>query len=155
MPGHSNAEGDSALLLIDTASRPVYMSEGASELLRADELGRFLVSGDDSSIDSRRFRVSRLPIRNLAQSSLPTVAILIQRNRDSGPDMKAIAAEYRLTPRETDVLALLLEGVPPKQIAATLGISYSTAKTFLRVLAGKTGAIDRTELVARLLRPRR
>ncbi len=152
MPRHSNAEEDSALLLIDTASRPVYISEGATELLNADELGRILASGDDLRIDPCKYRVSRLPIQNLAQGSLPTVAILIQRTRDGGPEMKAIAAEYRLTPRETEVLALLLDGVPPKQIAANLGISYSTTKTFLRVLAGKVGAVDRTEVVAKLLR---
>lgn len=53
-----------------------------------------------------------------------------------------------LTPRETEVLQLLAEGLPNKEIAGTLGISEHTVKFHLSAIFGKLGATSRTEAVA-------
>jgi DNA-binding NarL/FixJ family response regulator len=52
-----------------------------------------------------------------------------------------------LTPREREVLALLAEGFPNKQIALRLGISDQTAKFHVASIYGKLGASNRTEAV--------
>ena len=58
----------------------------------------------------------------------------------------------RLSPREREVLALLLEGAPNKAIARTLGISISTAKFHVAAMLSKLGARNRSEAVALALR---
>lgn len=53
----------------------------------------------------------------------------------------------QLTPRELDVLRLLAEGLPNKQIAHRLDISDHTVKFHVNALLRKLGAHSRTEAV--------
>lgn len=53
-----------------------------------------------------------------------------------------------LTERELEVLALLAQGMPNKEIAARLIISERTAKFHVSSIMGKLGATNRTEAVA-------
>ena len=53
-----------------------------------------------------------------------------------------------LTERELEVLALLAQGMPNKEIAAHLVISERTAKFHVSSIMGKLGATNRTEAVA-------
>jgi len=57
-----------------------------------------------------------------------------------------------LTPRETEVLYLLAEGIVNREIAARLNISEHTIKFHIRSILGKLGASTRTEAVTRGLR---
>jgi DNA-binding NarL/FixJ family response regulator len=52
-----------------------------------------------------------------------------------------------LTPRETEVLALLAEGLPNKRIAGRLGISDRTAKFHVESILAKLGAQSRSEAI--------
>jgi DNA-binding NarL/FixJ family response regulator len=52
-----------------------------------------------------------------------------------------------LTPRESEVLYLLADGLPNKAIAARLGISDETVKFHLAAIFGKLGASNRTDAV--------
>jgi len=52
-----------------------------------------------------------------------------------------------LTPRETEVLALVAEGLSNKAIADELGISDQTVKFHIASIAGKLGATSRTDAV--------
>jgi len=58
----------------------------------------------------------------------------------------------QLTPRETEVLALLAEGLSNKAIARHLGISVHTAKFHVRALLDKLDAVGRTDAVAHAAR---
>lgn len=51
-----------------------------------------------------------------------------------------------LSPREREVLAVLVRGLGDKQIAAELGLSWHTARGYLRSAMLKTGAKSRVEL---------
>ena len=67
------------------------------------------------------------------------------------PDSPADRTE-ELTPRETEVLALLAEGLVNREIALRLSISEHTIKFHIRSILGKLGASTRTEAVTRGLR---
>lgn len=58
-----------------------------------------------------------------------------------------IAERYSLSPRETDVLPLLLEGRTISRIQETLFISAGTVSTHIRHIYQKTGAANRQELI--------
>jgi DNA-binding NarL/FixJ family response regulator len=57
-----------------------------------------------------------------------------------------------LTPRETEVLELLAEGLPNRAIAARLRISDQTVKFHVASISGKLGAANRTDTVRRAVR---
>lgn len=60
----------------------------------------------------------------------------------------AIVAAYLLTPREAQVLTLLLRGLPTKQIGATLRITGHTANDHIKSIFDKTGTNSRGGLLA-------
>ena len=57
-----------------------------------------------------------------------------------------------LTAREHDVLALVADGLPNREIATALSISEHTVKFHLASIFGKLGVSSRTEAVQRGLR---
>jgi NarL family two-component system response regulator LiaR len=57
-----------------------------------------------------------------------------------------------LTPRETQVLALMVEGLTNLQIGHQLGITESTTKSHVSTIIAKLGVASRTEAVAMALR---
>jgi len=50
-----------------------------------------------------------------------------------------------LTPRETEILELVVQGMYNKEIAHHLGIKYSTVKNHLTVIFRKLGVTSRTQ----------
>jgi DNA-binding NarL/FixJ family response regulator len=70
------------------------------------------------------------------------VVSLPQRPRDS----EAVLIE-ELTTREHEVLALVADGLPNRDIASALAISEHTVKFHLASIFGKLGASTRTEAV--------
>jgi DNA-binding NarL/FixJ family response regulator len=69
-----------------------------------------------------------------------------------GEQTAASALVEPLTPRESEVLALLAEGLPNKTIAHRLGISEHTVKFHVNAILGKLGVESRTEAVVRATR---
>ena len=59
----------------------------------------------------------------------------------------ALAAIYDLTPAETRVLELLVDGKAPTEIGIHLGISMNTVKTHLQRVYDKTGARRQADLI--------
>lgn len=55
---------------------------------------------------------------------------------------------YDLTPRELEVLALLVEGTPNQELAARMGISRNTVRNHVQNLLTKLGVHSRLEAVA-------
>ena len=56
------------------------------------------------------------------------------------------SGDVQLTPREADVLRLLLDGHGNREIAKTLGIDSGTVKTHLTRIMRKAGVVNRVEL---------
>lgn len=67
---------------------------------------------------------------------------------DNTPEMLVDA----LTPRELEVINLIAEGLPNKNIAGKLGISEHTVKFHVNAILTKLGAQSRTEAVVRATR---
>src|SRR5258708_30858984 len=57
-----------------------------------------------------------------------TIATLLSRRRSIEAHLES------LTPREKEVLRLMVEGLPSRSIASELGISYTTIRTHIRSL---------------------
>jgi DNA-binding NarL/FixJ family response regulator len=76
-------------------------------------------------------------IRKVAQGlsliSPAMVARLVSRGRDRAHMRDS------LSPREREVLQLMADGIPTRQIAQRLGISYSTVRTHVRSISLKLG----------------
>jgi DNA-binding CsgD family transcriptional regulator len=64
----------------------------------------------------------------------------------SGP-----AARFHISPRELQVLALLLDGAKLEEIGRKLHITPSTIQDHIKSMVEKTGSRNRTELIARVL----
>jgi LuxR family maltose regulon positive regulatory protein len=54
-----------------------------------------------------------------------------------------------LTARETEVLNLMALGLPSRQIAARLGISYATVRSHIRSVGSKLGSHSKDEAIAK------
>lgn len=82
----------------------------------------------------------------------PVIASKLLRHMGQRQDMHISLAQQpsyeTLTERELEVLKLLAQGMPNKEIAAHLVISERTAKFHISSIMGKLGATNRTEAVA-------
>jgi NarL family two-component system response regulator LiaR len=58
-----------------------------------------------------------------------------------------LGVRFGLSPRETDVLALIVQGLTNKQIADRLFLSINSVKTYVRNAYGKIGAANRSQAV--------
>jgi DNA-binding CsgD family transcriptional regulator len=61
------------------------------------------------------------------------------------------AARFHISPREVQVLALLLDGNRLEEIAKQLFITSSTVQDHIKSMLDKTGSRNRSELIARVL----
>jgi DNA-binding CsgD family transcriptional regulator len=85
----------------------------------------------------------------------PARKLLVMRDRGE-PALEAraaaAAARWSLTPRQRDVLALLLEGVTTRAIAASLGVSERAVELHITAMFEKAQVENRAELCAAVWR---
>ena len=62
-----------------------------------------------------------------------------------------VAARFHITPREVQVLALLLDGLHLVQVGERLYITSSTVQDHIKSMLDKTESSNRSELIARVL----
>jgi DNA-binding NarL/FixJ family response regulator len=122
-----------------------------------------LVTNDDDARDAMSAGVHAvLPRRadgDLIAAAATAVAhglLVFDRAYAPGADLARPATAQvpleELTPRESDILQLLAEGMSNKAIAQRLGISEHTVKFHLNAILGKLDAHSRTEAVTRAAR---
>ena len=80
---------------------------------------------------------------------MPSVLRVVRESaHDSGFQTNAVPlAELGLTPRQTDVLALLLKGQPNKLIARELNLSVETVKDHVAAVLRALNVSSRTQAV--------
>jgi two-component system, NarL family, response regulator LiaR len=124
--------------------------EMVREALQAGAIGYLLknVSADDLAAAIREAHAGR--------STLAPEAIqaLIQPEPAAHLPAQEVAAAYDLTPREQEVLALVVEGLSNPDIAERLVVSRSTAKAHVSNILSKMGVSSRAEAIALALQHR-
>lgn len=102
-------------------------------------------------------REVRIAVRRVLEGAWllnPEVATALPRRlADEQSDTGAPPPE-RLTPREADVLRLLITGQTNRQIAANLTVSLGTVKAHVEHIIAKLGVSDRTQAAVRAIEPR-
>jgi DNA-binding CsgD family transcriptional regulator len=97
-------------------------------------------------LDPQRFvRVTRL---DGSDGSLFAVTVESVRGGDS---LSRATRKFQLTPREIDVLALILEGASATETAETLKIAETTVQGYYKRLLSKTNSRNRPAMVANVL----
>ena len=121
-----------------------------------EETVRDLISGwhgDSSAQDSGIARpVPFLVVRTQPMSGPAGLFIGVRIDRYHAPNsLSGPAARYHISPRELQVLALLLDGAKLEEIGDQLSITSSTVQDHIKSMVDKTGSRNRTELIARIL----
>lgn len=86
--------------------------------------------------------------RELLQRLRPYLASLLER-AETGRARAALTSDFDLTPRETEVLALLVQGKSNAMIARMLFIAPGTVRKHLERVYAKLGVVNRTEAAGR------
>ena len=108
---------------------------------KAEDLPRLWTVADASLI------VRTIPLHSFEDHTGLTT-LIVERFKPRNY-VNALATRYELSARETEVLQLLLRGATNEKIGSSLQIAPSTAIFHVKRLMAKTGARNRTELVAR------
>jgi DNA-binding CsgD family transcriptional regulator len=134
--------GDLELLRACSAAAPGLEIAGAATLHDVHDDGLRLPSTADAVLLSPAAWVAASAVFPPLPSGVPS---------DAGPAGEEAALVEVLTARERDVLALVAEGRPNRDIAARLGISEHTVKFHLASIFGKLAVSTRTQAVRRAL----
>ena len=82
-----------------------------------------------------------------AQPKLAAIIGDVTDEQPADPLHSPVGEQISLTPRELDVLRLLVQGLVNKEIAAKMGLSESAVKNTLQQLFNKSGVRTRSQLV--------
>jgi DNA-binding CsgD family transcriptional regulator len=79
------------------------------------------------------------------------VLIVLEREMPRSLALSHISQQFRLTHREQETVALLLQGLGNKEMAEHMGISQNTVKAFLRIVTTKMDVSGRSAIVNKVL----
>ena len=99
----------------------------------------------DQDLETARW-ASRLLARGLQYSNRLTNAA----GRRAGEAVQQTLRRAPLTPRERDVVSLLVAGSSTRDIASRTGLTVSTVNTYLKRIFSKLGVHSRVELIAKM-----
>lgn len=121
-----------------------------------EETVRDLVAGWRSDSDTQEAGVAHpvpfLVVRTRPMSGPAGLFIGVRIDRFQPRRSLAGPAErFHISPRELQVLALLLDGAKLEEIGQKLHITASTIQDHIKSMVDKTGSRNRTELIARVL----
>lgn len=165
----------SAVIVLDRAGRALQLGPLAEQLLETyfgaavgrdgtlpEGLARYVAGVRDSA---RRLLPKPAPSELIVRRAGTRLrACLIEGTADGEPDVLLMETEadplaagrlrrLGLTPRETEIVALVAAGRSNDEIAAELAISPRTVKRHLENVFAKLGVPNRAGLVGRLLEP--
>ena len=121
-----------------------------SELRRAVALGVPVIVLADRAGPEDRLAAAQLGARDLLAKNATLAELMVSmrralEKRGDEPGILSPEARYELTPRQREVLGLIVEGLDNKEIAARLGISERTARAHVSAVLERLGASNRTQ----------
>ena len=121
-----------------------------------EETVRELTAGWGIDSSSQRTGIARpvpfLVVRTQPLSGPTGLFIGVRIDRFRPPSsLIGAATRFHISPREVQVLALLLDGTHLDEIGRRLHITSSTVQDHIRSMVEKTGSQNRSELIARVL----
>ena len=81
------------------------------------------------------------------------VALVLERHQSGVAALGDMSRQFGLTDRECETVALLLEGLTSKEIAARMNISPNTVKAFVRLVMLKMDVSTRSGIVGKFVGP--
>ena len=84
----------------------------------------------------------------------PSIARKVLTIMQSARPIPVEKFDYQLSPREKDVLSLLVKGLSYKMIASDLNISYETVRSHMKKIYEKLHVASLTEAVAKAINQR-
>jgi DNA-binding CsgD family transcriptional regulator len=79
------------------------------------------------------------------------VLVVLERGMPGSLVLSQISQQFNLTHREQEAVALVLQGLGNKEMAAHMGISANTVKSFLRMVTVKMGVSSRSGILTKIL----
>lgn len=104
----------------------------------------------NTRLNNNELRLARWGVRILARGMSYARRLANEGGRRGGEDVEETLARAPLTPRERDVVALLVSGSSTRDIAGRTGLTVATVNTYLKRIFSKLGVHSRVELVARM-----
>lgn len=140
------------IAILDDAGEAVLADRrGRDDLAPFVEAARSMIRRGESIADvvhrGTRFAVRVAPLQS--EATALRYALVIEARGFRRPLIDAMD-RFLLTPRELEVLALIVEGASNREIAQTLHIVPGTVQDHVRNLCRKTGAQRRGSLLARV-----
>jgi DNA-binding CsgD family transcriptional regulator len=77
--------------------------------------------------------------------------LMLERGMPGRLALSHTAQQFRLTHREQQAVALLLQGLSNKEMADIMGVSANTVKAFLRMATIRMGVSSRSRIVTKIL----
>jgi len=101
-------------------------------------------------LGNSELRLARWGARVLARGICYSRRLSTEGGRRLGEGVQETLARAPLTPRERDVVGLLVAGSSTRDIASRTGLTVATVNTYLKRIFSKLGVHSRVELVARM-----
>lgn len=141
MPGVDGVDGTRGVLAACPTARVLVLTsfsdrERVREVLRAGAIGYVLKDSDPVDLLAA--------VRAAADGHVPIDPRVAAALLPSSGDPVSDGAAAGLSPRETEVLRLVSQGLANKQIARALGITERTVKAHLGRVFREIGVLDRT-----------
>lgn len=122
------------------------------------------VAGREGDLDMAFVRVARqdkepllvlalpptAPTLRFFEDRLPVALLVIDPSLTVVPPSDTLRVLYGFTAREAQIAALLMQGLSLKDAATALGVSMTTARTYLSQITAKTDSHSQAELMVRL-----
>uniref|UniRef100_UPI0040270DE4 response regulator transcription factor n=1 Tax=Candidatus Wunengus sp. YC60 TaxID=3367697 RepID=UPI0040270DE4 len=106
-------------------------------------------------IDILQSHKRRYAVRGLVMSSKEAkekqYLFLLERISNDNGNLQKSLRQWKLSPREQEIVHLLIEDRCNKEIARTLKLSLNTVKAYMKLLMLKLGVTSRTGVIGRLL----
>jgi DNA-binding CsgD family transcriptional regulator len=139
--------GRSFLSLVSPDTRQWAKAQFARKIV-GGEVTAFTLTVFDSSGRRARLRVRSAPLRRADREIVGVFGLALPTEERQGETPERVVVEnLQLTPRQTEVLRLLGEGLSTEAIAGRLGIAVETARNHIRAVLRGLGVHSRLEAV--------